>query len=452
MCGCGISSCEGGDGFPGRGPQQTCPDGGECDVCPPDACSNSGWFGGGGFGGFGGGGVGPVRPFSAGHLLTVMMHVLAWLDSSALRSIVDVRLDHWWLSRREHGVGAWQRLLAALLWQRSVGQSDDNAAFEVRPSSAARLNACTPPHPTTFYISFMAPRSVAASLSRMRAADLAAVKVAEEEAEAEAEAEAESHRPIAIVFTRITTALITALSRLQALMMALARELAVLLFSFSLRLGSSGRRAAAVLSDGFQPTDWVADDGLLSIVGQRCPFNQPWAPLPPTLLLAHDDAHDDALDEKEDEKEDDEHVALTPTTARVLSLGPRIAESNSTGGGAVASVADTFLATALPEMGSFAGAARKAAEKRQPGRTGAHDGCVLTPGLWYVHELEMVEARSSATAACKCSPRRPLLPTQVRARARDGRSLRRVRRPTLEPAERGGVLGCVHAAPGAATR
>ena len=164
------------------------------------------------------------------------------------------------------------------------------------------------------------------------------------------------------------------------------------------------------------------------------------------------DAHDDALDEKEDEKEDDEHVALTPTTARVLSLGPRIAEANSTGGGAVASVADTFLATALPEMGSFAGAARKAAEKRQPGRTGAHDGCVLTPGLWYVHELEMVEARSSATAACKCSPRRPLLPTQVRARARDGRSLRRVRRPTLEPAERGGVLGCVHAAPGAATR
>ena len=135
-CGCGISSFDGGDGFPGRGPQQTCPDGGECDVCPPDACSNSGWFGGGGFGSFGGGGVGPVRPFSAGHLLTVMMHVLAWLDSSALRSIVDVRLDHWWLSRREHGVGAWQRLLAALLWQRSVGQSDDNAAFEVRPSTA----------------------------------------------------------------------------------------------------------------------------------------------------------------------------------------------------------------------------------------------------------------------------------------------------------------------------
>jgi len=42
-----------------------------------------------------------VRIFSLGWLLTTCIHILAWLDSKRINSHVDVRLDHWQLSRRD---------------------------------------------------------------------------------------------------------------------------------------------------------------------------------------------------------------------------------------------------------------------------------------------------------------------------------------------------------------
>ena len=43
-----------------------------------------------------------VRFLSAGWLLTQAIHILAWLDWTPLNRVVDLRLDHWHLSRHRH--------------------------------------------------------------------------------------------------------------------------------------------------------------------------------------------------------------------------------------------------------------------------------------------------------------------------------------------------------------
>lgn len=69
-----------------------------------------------------------IRLFSAGWLLTILVHLLCFVDSRLLRTrVLDLQLDHWRLSWRE-GAGAVSRLLRALAWRESIGQSADNAA------------------------------------------------------------------------------------------------------------------------------------------------------------------------------------------------------------------------------------------------------------------------------------------------------------------------------------
>ena len=150
---------------------------------------------------------GRVRLFSTGYFLTVAAHLASWLDSSLLSSMVDLRLDHWRLSRRRHGARALWSLLRAVAWRGSLGQSADNAAYEVRPTAAAALNLRTPPHAQTVYLSFVgSPRKVASSFSRVVAELLAG-------------------------------------SLLGALFL-LVRECVVGLFSIALRFGGGSRRAA----------------------------------------------------------------------------------------------------------------------------------------------------------------------------------------------------------------
>ena len=43
---------------------------------------------------------GPIRMLSMGWWLTLACHLLSWLDWSPLNDLVDLNLDHWWLSRR----------------------------------------------------------------------------------------------------------------------------------------------------------------------------------------------------------------------------------------------------------------------------------------------------------------------------------------------------------------
>ena len=54
------------------------------------------------------------------------------------------------------------RLLArcsALAWQGSIGQSIDNAAYEVQPAATRRINESTRLHTGTFYLSIAARRA-----------------------------------------------------------------------------------------------------------------------------------------------------------------------------------------------------------------------------------------------------------------------------------------------------
>jgi pimeloyl-ACP methyl ester carboxylesterase len=69
-----------------------------------------------------------IRLFSAGWLLTILVHLLCFFDSRLIRArVLDLQLDHWRLSWRD-GAGAVSRLLRALAWRESIGQSADNAA------------------------------------------------------------------------------------------------------------------------------------------------------------------------------------------------------------------------------------------------------------------------------------------------------------------------------------
>ena len=70
-----------------------------------------------------------VRLFSAGYFLTVSAHLLAYLDWEWLNGRLDLQLDHWQLSRRCQG--STFHLLRAIAWRASIGQTSDNAAFEV---------------------------------------------------------------------------------------------------------------------------------------------------------------------------------------------------------------------------------------------------------------------------------------------------------------------------------
>ena len=63
----------------------------------------------------------PVRPFSAGWLLTTAAHLLLWLDVRALTA--EMQLDHWHLSRKGDAFfTSLSSLLRALAWRGSFGQ------------------------------------------------------------------------------------------------------------------------------------------------------------------------------------------------------------------------------------------------------------------------------------------------------------------------------------------
>lgn len=189
-----------------------------------------------------------LRPFSCGWLITLVAHVVSWLDLAPLSRLVPMRLEHWRFSRRH--AGSLRTLLRALAWRSSMGQGWDNAAFEVGPGWAAELNRSSRAHPRCYYLSFPArrPRTLGAVRERL---------VAER--------------------ARATTG--GWRSRWWSLLLALGRELAVTLFGWLVRACSGRGRAAACAVFGFAPSAWRAHDGLISVCAQARPFGAPWKPL-----------------------------------------------------------------------------------------------------------------------------------------------------------------------------
>ena len=205
----------------------------------------------------------PVRVFSAGWLLTVVAHVLLWLDLEPLLP-VDLQLDHWrglrW--RRGSFFHSTSALLRALAWRGSFGQSYDNAAYEVSPAAARRLNARTRTDPNTIYVSFSAvsapsPRSI------LRAA-------------LEGPPPQRTARPPQSVSWSCFERAPALLHRLSAIL----RESVVFAFSLLVRFGGTRLREEACEQSGYAHTDWEAHDGLLSSIGQRAPLGEPCRPLP----------------------------------------------------------------------------------------------------------------------------------------------------------------------------
>ena len=273
----------------------------------------------------------PTQAFSTGWLVTLAAHCISYVDSPTLNGLLDLQLDHWYLSRKQHpflsSLGAFVR---ALTWRRSVGQSEDNAAWEVQPAVTRQLNTAT--HPHTVYLSIATHRRPARQVSQ-------------------AMSEPTAWRVVH----------------------ALGREVAVLGFSCLVRLGRSSLRAAACARFFEHPSDWNANDGLLSVHGQRAPFGEPSTPLrladPSTSTLVH---LTEASTPPRGRLPDTEHIPPTPSTGQVVSW--------RTG----------MTAECAPED--------DANGSRQPLRpTGgrcvveAHQGAMLPPGVWHVLELDAVD-------------------------------------------------------------
>lgn len=134
---------------------------------------------------------------------------------------------------------------SALAWQGSIGQSIDNAAYEVQPAATRRINESTRLHSGTFYLSFAARR---APLSAPTFASIGAI----------------------IKRDRSFTSLLT----------AVVREVIVWIFTCIVRLGGASQRRAACEHLGYCPREWAAHDGVLSVHGQRAPLGETWRPLP----------------------------------------------------------------------------------------------------------------------------------------------------------------------------
>ena len=121
---------------------------------------------------------------------------------------------------------------AALAWQGSIGQSSDNAAFEVQPNATRRINDATPLYDCTTYLSFSsAPRAPLHALG---------------------------------------TSIVRERSILSLLCTAV-REVLVLVFSACVRLGGARKRRAAIEHLGYDAKEWAAHDGLLSVHGHGEP-------------------------------------------------------------------------------------------------------------------------------------------------------------------------------------
>jgi len=221
-----------------------------------------------------------------GWLLTTFIHILAWLDATPLNTLVDLRLDHWHLSRHEHSFfSSLRALMRALAWQGSIGQSSDNAAFEVQPNATRRINDATTLYDCTTYLSFSsAPRAPLHALG---------------------------------------TSIVRERSILSLLCTAV-REVLVLVFSACVRLGGARKRRAAIEHLGYDAKEWAAHDGLLSVHGQRCPIGETSSPLPPHLTG------------RPSSRDDDEVMPpLTPSTRDVIVTRERASCSEASRSGSL---------------------------------------------------------------------------------------------------------------------
>lgn len=210
---------------------------------------------------------GEVAFLSCGWWLTTFCHVLGFFDVSM--PLLDLQLEHWELSRR-HGLSAVRRLLLALLWQRSIGQGEDNAASELSFHSMLRLNRRLTTHPRSFYFSF-------------------AADVWREEVPADATGRA------ACAGRRATSCLCTGQQppaggefgslgrRMLARLCGSGGGLVSACGSACVGAFEAVVRGSGKLKgwrgSGFKEEEWRASDGLLSVRTQRYPLNQPWRPM-----------------------------------------------------------------------------------------------------------------------------------------------------------------------------
>lgn len=211
----------------------------------------------------------PVRLFSAGWLLTTVVHVIAWLDVSWLLP-VDLQLEHWDLSRRsQHPLTTASTLLRALTWRGSFGQSYDNAAYEVSPAATQRLNKRLKTHEATVYLSF----SAAAPPWRRAFLRPEAAEEAGPAAPETSKIAAEEGGVGAAGYGDV-------LRRLMRRGREVGSGATAFAFSLVVRLGGRAHRDAACARAGFDVDDWAAHDGLLSVRGQRAPMGEPCQLLP----------------------------------------------------------------------------------------------------------------------------------------------------------------------------
>ena len=217
---------------------------------------------------------------------------------------------------------------SALAWQGSIGQSIDNAAFEVQPGATRRINESTRVHSCTFYLSFAARR---APLSAPTFASIGAI----------------------IKRDRSVISLLT----------AVVREVIVWVFTCIVRLGGASQRRAACEHLGYCPREWAAHDGVLSVHGQRAPLGETWRPLPA-------------------------HFADTCAAA---GADPRGRGGAGGGGASVADPDGPMGLSRTPSTREACAPAPKAPSGSQRDGSLAQETRpdLLEPGVWHVLELEM---------------------------------------------------------------
>ena len=209
---------------------------------------------------------GEVAFLSCGWWLTTFCHLLGFFDVSM--PLLDLQLEHWELSRR-HGLSAVRRLLLALLWQRSIGQGEDNAASELSFHSMLRLNRQLSTHARSFYFSFAADmwreEQPAAATGRAASARRRATPCL-----------CDGQQWPASEASSIGQRLLTRLCRCGGGLVSAAGSACVGAFAAVVR--GSGK-LKGWRGSGFKEEEWRASDGLLSVRTQRHPLNQPWRPM-----------------------------------------------------------------------------------------------------------------------------------------------------------------------------
>ena len=161
----------------------------------------------------------------------------------------------------------------------------------------------------------------------------------------------------------------------------LLRQAGGFMFSVCVRLGGGGHRKAACERAGFQPSEWLAHDGLLSVRGQRAP-----------------------LGEESCELRSEYYAVRTPSSDDEAASRPRgklreMQEADGAADDALESYvsdgaydADTDCAPSTPSTADVCAAAigravavvsREPSSLREPSRVG------LQRGVWHTHELDM---------------------------------------------------------------